>query len=208
MNSAFAVLPANDSRRRFFQVAGMLSAALVAAKIPGPHPEDRSSLPPAFSRLKPLGARVRPVEPDEFSQRIEGAQQLMSDAAPKFDALFFAPGSSLYYFTGIRWGLSERLLGLVIPRTGRPILVVPGFEEGRLREKLHLPLEVRIWQEDQSPTKVAASALADQGVRSGRIGMEETTSFTFFDHFRQAAPAFDFLSADPITIACRPHKSA
>jgi len=30
------------------------------------------------------------------------------------------------------------------------VLVVPAFEEGRLREKLRLPIEVRIWQEDQS----------------------------------------------------------
>jgi Xaa-Pro dipeptidase len=94
-------------------------------------------------------------------------------------------------------------MGLVIPRTGNPILVVPGFEEGRLREKLHLPFEVRAWQEDESPTKLAAAALADRGIRSGRIGVEETAGFTFFDHLRQAAPAFEYVSADPITIACR-----
>jgi Xaa-Pro dipeptidase len=155
-----------------------------------------------------VGARVHPIQADEFGQRIEHAQRLMSEATSKYDALFFAPGTSLYYFTGIRWGLSERLLGLVIPRAGRPILVVPAFEEGRLREKLHRPLEVRIWQEDQSPTKIAAAALADQGIRSGRIGIEETAGFTFFDHLRQAAPAFEYVSADPITIACRAHKSA
>lgn len=133
--------------------------------------------------------------------------QAASGAAPLYDALFFAPGTSLYYFTGIRWGLSERLLGLVIPRVGNPILVVPGFEEGRLREKLHLPLEVRAWQEDESPTKLIAAALGDRGVRSGRIGVEETAGFTFFDHLRQAAPGFEYSSADPITIACRGRKS-
>jgi Xaa-Pro dipeptidase len=208
MNSDFAVPPAKNSRRWFFQAAGMMSAAVVAAKLPGPQSGDSPSLPPAFSGLKPLGARVRPVQVDEFTKRIEQAQELMSDAAPRYDALFFAPGTSLYYFTGIRWGLSERLLGLIIPRTSRPILVVPGFEEGRLREKLHVPLEVRVWQEDQNPTKIAAAALADQGIRSGRMGIEETAGFTFFDHFRQSAPAFDYVSADPITIACRAHKSA
>jgi Xaa-Pro dipeptidase len=186
----------------------VLSAAVVAPKIPGPYFEDSPSLPPAFSGVKPLGARVHPVQADEFNQRIEHAQRLMSDAVPKYDALFFSSGTSLYYFTGIRWGLSERLLGLVLPRAGRPILIVPAFEEGRLREKLHLPLEVRIWQEDQSPTKIGAATLADRGIRSGRMGIEETAGFTFFDHLRQAAPAFEFVSADPVTIACRAHKSA
>jgi Xaa-Pro dipeptidase len=128
--------------------------------------------------------------------------------ASRYDALFLAPGSSLYYFTGIRWGLSERLLCLLLPRTGNPILVVPAFEEGRLREKLHFPFEVRAWQENESPTQLAATTLADRGIRTGRIGVEETVGFTFFDHLRQAAPAFEYVSADPVTIACRGPKSA
>ncbi len=218
MKTLHSTHPANRSRRRFFQAAGVLSAAALAPKISSAaNSADNSTLPPAFSALKPLTDRVRPITAEEFRARIEHAQRLMADPplapsgspsqATKYDALFFAPGASLYYFTGIRWGLSERLLGLVIPRTGRPILAVPAFEEGRLREKLHLPLEVRTWQEDQSPTKIAAGALADQGVRSGRVGVEETTGFTFFDHLRQTAPAFEYVSADPVTIACRAHKS-
>ena len=160
---------------------------------------------------------MHPILPEEFQGRLQRAQQLMSEptslaaaqsAAGKFDALFLAPGTSLYYFTGIRWGGSERLLGLVVPRTGQPILIVPAFEEGRLREKLRFPLEVRVWQEDESPTKITAAALADRGILSGRFGIEEAAAFTFFDHLRSAAPAFEYVSADPVSIACRAHKSA
>jgi Xaa-Pro dipeptidase len=204
------------SRRGFLTGTAAASVSALAFGPPSRSQTPPSSLPPPFSTLKPLGARVRPVTPSEFAERIQQAQQLMSGApspgkttsgAAPCDTLFFAPGTSLYYFTGIRWGLSERLLGLVIPRVGNPILVVPGFEEGRLREKLHLPFEVRAWQEDESPTKLIAAALADRGVRSGRIGVEETAGFTFFDHLRQAAPGFEYSSADPITIACRGRKS-
>jgi Xaa-Pro dipeptidase len=179
--------------------------------------EASSSLPAAFSALRPLGSRVRPIETGEYRDRILHAQELMSNppstaapvsAYPKYDALFFAPGTSLYYFTGIRWDTSERLLALVLPRTGLPILIAPAFEEGRLREKMHFPFEIRVWQEDESPTRVAADALADRGVRTGRIGIEETAKFTFFDHLRQAAPGFECVSADPVTIACRGRKSA
>src|SRR5260370_1760652 len=132
----------------------------------------------------------------------------MTELTPKYDALFVAPGTSLYYFTGIRWGGSERLLALVLPRTGDHIVVVAAFEEGRMREKLHFAAEVRAWQEDESPTKIAAAALADRGIRTGRVGVEETAAFTFFDHLRSAGPGFECVSADPVTIVCRAPKSA
>ena len=131
----------------------------------------------------------------------------MSKLNPKFDALLFGPGTSLYYFTSIRWGLSERLLALVLPRSGQPILISPAFEESRMRELMRYPIEVRVWQEDESPAKLIATSLADNNIRTGRIGIEETLPFTFFDSFRSAAPALECVSADPITIACRAHKS-
>ena len=167
-----------------------------------------AGLPAAFAGLKPLGDRVKPISTDEFLERIAYAQKLMAESRPKFDAIFCAPGSGLYYFTGIRWSTSERLLGLVLPRTGEPIVVVPGFEEGRLREKSKFPAEVRVWQEDESPTKIAVEALMQRGIRTGRIGIEETAAFTFYDHLRQAAAGFECSSADPITVTCREKKSA
>ncbi len=206
----------DSSRRAFLSGTAAISALGLARhlnalpkSIPGANPEDGSNaLPAAFSGLKPLGSRVRPITADEFYERLLRAQKLMAEFSPKYDALFVAPGTSLYYFTGIRWSSSERLLGLVIPRTGDPIVVVPGFEEGRLREKLHFPAEVRVWQEDESPTKIAAAALGDRGIRTGRIGVEETAAFTFVDHLREAGPGFGFASGDVVTIACRGRKSA
>jgi Xaa-Pro aminopeptidase len=203
MDSAFRA-----SRRSFLKSTTAASVFALAPIANTAAEDDVDTLPAVFSSLKPLGSRVHPITAEEFHGRLIHAQKLMSELAPKFDALFFAPGTSLYYFTGIRWGVSERLLGLVVPRTGAPLLVVPAFEEGRLREKLGFPIEVRVWQEDESPTKIAASALADRGVRTGRLGVEETAAFTFFDHLRAAAPGFECVSADPLTIACRGRKSA
>src|SRR5262245_7525383 len=120
-----------SSRRRFLQQTvaatslGAFAEPAIARGAPQSH--QPSPLPPAFDKLAPLGARVHPITSAEFSERIEHAQRVMADpklqaadstSTPpqKYDALFFAPGTSLYYFTGVRWGLSERLLGLVIPR--------------------------------------------------------------------------------------------
>ena len=195
--------PPVASRRSFLR-ASAASAAICSL------PQERQAspaLPPQFSALKPLGDRIHPITSDEFRARLAHAQEIMSQLNPKFEALILGPGTSLYYFTGIHWGLSERLLALVVPRTGEPILISPAFEEGRAREQLHFPMEVRVWQEDESPTKLIATSLADRSIRSGRIGIEETLPFTFYDHLRAVAPAYEYVSADPVTIACRACKS-
>jgi Xaa-Pro dipeptidase len=190
--------PQSLPRRRFLQSSAALSALAVTPSL------DQS---PSFSTLKPLTDRIHPITPEEFHARLLHAQELMSTLDPKFDAILLGPGTSLYYFTGIRWGISERLLALVIPRAGQPLLISPAFEEARMRELMRYPIEVRVWQEDESPTKLIASSLAEKNLRSGRVGIDEALPFTFYDHFRAAAPTFDCVSADPITIACRAHKS-
>src|SRR6266852_4173054 len=53
-----------------------------------------------------------------------------------------------------------------------------------------------------------ATSLGDRGIRTGRVGVEETAAFTFFDHLRGVAPGLECVSADAVTIACRGRKSA
>jgi Xaa-Pro dipeptidase len=198
--------PWKYSRRKFVQATSAIAALAPAAALTQEKAAD-SSLHSAFAQLKPLGAQVKPITSEEYRARIERAQQLLAEQNPKLDALFLAPGTSLLYFTGVHWWPSERLLGVVIPQKGRPVVVCPGFEEGRFREQLRFPAEIRVWQEDESPTKLAAAALADRGLRTGRMGVEEATMFKFYDHFRQAAPGFEFVSGDAVTIPCRGVKS-
>jgi len=195
------------SRRQLLIGAAAASVLALTPAMRAADSDTSEDLPQAFAGLKPLGGRVHPITTDEFRGRLLRAQKLMTELEPKYDALFVAPGTALYYFTGIHWGVSERLLALVLPRTGEPIVVVPAFEEGRMREKLQFPAEVRAWQEDQSPTKIAAAALADRRIRTGRVGVEETAAFTFFDHLRAAAPGLECVSADPVTMVCRGRKS-
>jgi Xaa-Pro dipeptidase len=195
------------TRRNFLQATAAVSAASLLPSSVAQAAPSSADLPAAFSGIKPLGPRVRPIAVEEFRARMARAQKLMADGNPKLDALFVSPGTSLYYFTGIRWGLSERLVALLLPRSGEAILICPGFEEGRLREQLRYPIEVRVWQEDESPARLAAASFADRGVRTGRMGIEETTRFTFYDHFREAAPALECISADAVTIGCRGRKS-
>src|SRR5438128_390700 len=123
-------LPARSSSRRSFLQQTIAATSLGVVALPDSaraqiQPRAPTALPPDFDRLAPLGSRVHPITPAEFSERIQHAQRLMADPKlqaadaygtqpQRYDALFFAPGTSLYYFTGVHWGLSERLLGLVI----------------------------------------------------------------------------------------------
>src|ERR1700675_2958873 len=205
MNSTEKPATHEISRRNFLLSTAAASAVTLA--VPSESTAGTQT-PASFSSLRPLGDRVHPITPDEFHGRLLRAQELMGQLNPKFDALFIGPGTSLYYFTGIRWHLSKRLLAAIVPRSGEPILVSPAFEESRMRESLRYPMEVRVWQEDESPTKIIAGALLDRGMRPGRVGIEETLPFTFYDHFRAAGPGYEAVSADPVTIACRAQKSA
>jgi len=188
--------------------AGTLAGPLAEKLSAQPQQADRRAASQAFEKLKPLGDRAKPITVEEMQARMAHAQKLMTDAKPQMSALFLAPGTGMFYYSGIRWGGGERLFGLTIPRKGDPFIVCPAFEEGRARELLKWPIEVRVWQEDQSPYALVAQGLADRGVRAGSVGVEEQTRFFFFDGLRKAAPGMQFVSGDPITIGCRGRKSA
>src|SRR5579863_2786708 len=99
----------STSRRRFLQhsiAATSLGALAQPLSVHGRALSQTSALPTlptAFDKLAPLGERVHPITPAEFSERIAHAQRVMADpklqaadstSTPpqKYDALFFAPG--------------------------------------------------------------------------------------------------------------------
>jgi len=199
------------SRRRWMQTNLLGTAAAGALTALGadaaPQSSEAKPVPKAFEGLKPLGDRVHPITAAEFAARREHAQKLMASAEPAFDALYVTSGSSLYYYTGFHWGLSERLMAFVLPRKGDPLFISPAFEAARLRELAKPPAEIRTWEEDESPYALVVQGLADRGVRTGRIAVEERVPYFFYDGLRRAGAGFEYASADPITVGCRGQKS-
>ena len=196
------------SRRDLLKRGALLGTASVLPELAAEPQRQAAQAPEAFAKLQPIRERIRPITTEEFQARVQHAQRLMTEARPAFAALYITPGTSLYYYTGVSWALSERLLALIIPRTGDPAIACPAFEEGRLRELLRWPIDVLAWQEDENPSALVAKWLAGQGVRTGRVGIEGTTRHTFFDALRRAAPSLEYTSGDPITVGCRARKSA
>ena len=204
------------SRRDLFKTAAVAGGVVAAASVfngtaagqRAAAPDAGQSLPPAFAALKPLGDRVKPIRAEELQARVAHAQQLMTDSKPRFEALYVTPGTTLAYYTGIRWWPSERVLAFLVPRQGDPLLVAPAFEEGRLHEQMRWPIELRVWQEDESPYAIIEKWLTERGIRMGLVGVEATTRYVFFDGLRHAATSLDYASGDPITVGCRAQKSA
>src|SRR6185369_2757474 len=161
--------------------------------------------PEAIRKLKKMTGDVVPITLDERRGRIEKARRLMREK--RIDAIYLEPGSSMLYFTGMRWGTSERMLAAVIPARGELAWVCPKFEEERARELIKMGDDIRTWEEDESPYKRVAEIFRDRGVRTGTVGIEERVRFFLYDGIRQVSPGVKFVSADPITAGCRMFKS-
>ena len=161
--------------------------------------------PEPIQKLRPMTAGIKPITDDERRGRLEKARRLMKEN--KIGALFLEGGSSLFYFTGTRWGRSERTFGMVLPAEGEPAWVVPGFEEERAREVIRFGTDIRTWEEDESPYLRIAQILKDRGVSGGRVALEEQVRFFIYDGIRKEVPAVEFVNAYPVTAGCRMIKS-
>ena len=154
--------------------------------------------------------QATPISVDERRARLENARSLMT--GNNIDALLLTGGTSMEYFTGIRWGLSERLLAAVIPVKGSAFLVTPKFEEARAMEQAHLgPLgkeaDVYAWEEHESPYALIAQGFKSRGLSTVTIGAEETVRFQFSDGAAHL-PNVKVVSGTPISAGCRMVKDA
>src|SRR6201988_1113553 len=182
------------SRRRFLEVSSVTAGMAVASSslVSTVSAQDADgSLPPSLAKLTSRKSEATPISLEERHQRQERARQLMSENG--LEAIVLMEGTSLRYFTGIRWWGGERMFTLVLPAKGPAFYVCPAFEEGRAREQIgNAPgsegADVRIWQEEDSPYQRVAQGLKDRGLAAGTIGIEETIRYVFSEGVGKAAP--------------------
>ncbi|MGZ8364097.1 MAG: M24 family metallopeptidase [Caulobacteraceae bacterium] len=146
-----------------------------------------------------------PIGPAERQARIAKAQRLMREQG--VSALLVEPGSSLIYFTGVRWSRSERLTCAIIPAEGEIGVVTPFFEEPSVRESLGVPAEVRTWQEHEDPLALVAGWLRDRKLGSGVIAIEETNRYFIVDGLQRNLPTAALRNGASVVRGCRMIKS-
>ena len=204
--------PLPSVSRRGFLAA---SAAVAATAVTTPHTasaQSTDSLPAPIAALPVLSGLSRPFTNAERLARIARAQQLM--AATKIDAIVLANSTtSSVYFADLRLNGGERLWALVMPAKARPFVVCPAFEEDRARNLLEAgpfgkDADVLTWNEDESPFAALGKGLADRGLTSATVGLDENMKFVFAEGIRAANPHLTIVSASPITAGCRMIKDA
>lgn len=185
------------SRRNFLGLSAAgaalaMGASARAAEAPG-------------GQLRSLTTEARPITPAEHAARIAKLQSLMQ--REKVAAMLVEAGSSLEYFTGIRWWRSERTTAALIPAEGRTTVVTPFFEVPSVEESLRIEADLRPWHEDQSPFALVADAMR-AGRAPGPLAVEWSTRFFIVDHVRKA-PGFgrEVVSGEALVNACRTIKS-
>lgn len=164
-----------------------------------------NSFEQALATLSDMTAGVKPISDQEFQSRIEKAQRLMAEQ--DIAALYLHAGTSLYYFTGMRWNGSERMVGAMLLPKGSPIYIAPAFEKNTLEQFMRVIGEVATWEEHESPYGLPAYILSEAGQTSGTIGLDEATPFFVSNGIAQAAPQFNYENGAKITAACRMIKS-
>jgi Xaa-Pro dipeptidase len=183
-------------RRQFI---GTAAIGGLAATLPAPvFAADTAALPNLAAKAVPIGKAERMA-------RIAKAKELMR--ANDIGALLIEPGSSLIYFTGVRWSRSERLTAAVLTREGEFAVVTPFFEEPSVRESLGVDAEVLTWNEDENPLAAVAAWLGKRGLAKGRIGVEETVRYFAVDGLEKAMPQATVVNGAPVVRGCRMHKS-
>ena len=172
-------------RREFLSMTALAAGAALIPKL-------------AFAAddLPNLAKNAQPITRAERESRLVRAQAIMKRDG--IGAILVEPGSSLVYFTGIRWWRSERTTAALIPVDGQPCIFTPFFEEPSIRESLGISADVRTWNEHDDPQKLIANWLTEKKLATKPIGIEETVRHFITDGLRSALPHARIVSGAPV----------
>ncbi len=150
--------------------------------------------------------QFNPISNAERVERVQKAQRLMHEH--QYRALVLDAGTSMEYFTGLRWYPSERSLLAIIPASGDPFYICPAFEEDRLNELPKLSGEVITWDEHENPFETAIQQFKKRDIKPGKIGIDDKARFFISEGLRDRSKSYQFVLGNDIIIPCRSIKSA
>ena len=200
----------HSGRRRFLQTTALGAAALPVAMLSRTAAATAANnhaikLPASILALQPVVSQVVPIADDERRARLAKAQALMGRLG--MDAIYLDGGTTLDYYTGMHWWTSERLMGMLLPKSGDPVYITPAFEHSRALEQIRFGHDVRTWQENEDPYALIAQVMREWHAGTGVLGIEEKVPFFRSTGIAAAMPQAKLVPATPVTAGCRAIKS-
>ena len=148
---------------------------------------------------------VKPIQKKEFQSRIDKACHLMKEQ--NVQAVYLQAGTNLFYFTGMKWNASERMVGAILFQNGALHFIAPEFEKGTVLDFMLIEGHVHCWEEHESPYELFTEILANNGVEAGTVFMDEATPFFIIDGINKCQSKYTLENAKQITAGCRMVKS-
>ena len=133
-----------------------------------------------------------------FAGRTERLQEELKRR--KLDLLVAEPSTNFQYFTGYNPGRSERLILLMLPAAGIPVVVCPSFEVERIKRNSAVS-DVRGWEEQDNPWNVVKTVGKEMKPprRRGAGAIEPTTSYQSYLRLIDKMGGWDFIEGTPVT---------
>jgi Xaa-Pro dipeptidase len=167
--SSLSVLGAGTALSHSDRLTSVTHGASGAPRVP--------TLPRTNIAVKSRYAPIPPLDNDVFARRLERARQFTRDAGGTI-LLATSGATNFTYLVGSNYGRSERLIALVLPVDGSPLLVAPSFEAERVRRGSRVDAPVRGWEEQADPFALVRDAIRAAGPSSSAaIVVEPKTDY-------------------------------
>lgn len=158
-----------------------------------------------LAKLADRTGGVPPIDTSEFAARLAALQQRMIDAGVA--ATYLHAGTNLYYFTGLRWNPSERMVAAIVFADGDLCYIAPKFEIDTIRDYWLIESDLHTWEEHESPYKLLSGLLRDRQAESAEVWIDEVTPFFIVSRIQAACPDANLTLAQAATQALRSVKS-
>jgi len=161
------------------------------------------NLVPSF---RPSVSQSPALGPETYARRIERLQAELN--ARGLDLLVAEPSTNFAYFARYNPGRSERLILLMVPATGAPVLICPSFEVERIKRNSTIA-DVRGWEEHEDPWALVRTAGRQMKPppRNGTAAVEPTTSYQSYLRLADRLEGWRFENAAVVTERLRIIKS-
>jgi Xaa-Pro dipeptidase len=158
-----------------------------------------------LNSLSDMTDGVPAIQVEEFQQRIERLQEKM--LAEGVAATYLHAGTNLYYFTGLKWSPSERMVGAVVPAVGEISYIAPQFELDTLRDYWQIPAEIQAWEEHENPYVLLCRIFGSMGASGKKVLLDEATPYFVVTGIQAANSKLEIGNAQPLTQSLRSRKT-